>query len=100
MARKFTPPWKVERIPGGFKVVDAEVAYVYGVADDPTIGKTLTLDEARRIASSIAKLPVLLRQARPDDSLQAESNRSDERHQAEDTTPNDDRARKHRKSPE
>ena len=86
--RRFPPPWAVEKIPGGFKVLDAErqsLAYVYGVADDPTIGKTLTLDEARRIASNIAKLPMLLGQARPDDSLQAESNLSDERHQAEDT---------------
>ena len=32
-------------------MLDAEgqsLAYVYGVADDPTVGKTLTLDEARR----------------------------------------------------
>jgi hypothetical protein len=77
MTRRFPAPWTVEKIPGGFKVLDAEgqsLAYVYGVADDPTIGKTLTLDEARRIAANIAKLPVLLGQARPDDSLQAESN--------------------------
>ena len=37
----FPHPWKVERIPGGYKVLDAEgqsLTYVYGVADDPTIG--------------------------------------------------------------
>ena len=34
MTRRFPAPWKVERIPGGFKVLDAEgqsLAYVYGV---------------------------------------------------------------------
>jgi hypothetical protein len=32
----------------------------------------------------------LLGQARPDDSLEAESNLSDERHEAEDTTPTEE----------
>ena len=41
-------------------------------------------------ASNIVKLPVLPGQARPDDSLGAESNLSDERHEAEDTTPKDE----------
>ena len=38
------------------------LAYVYGHADprDAEIAKALTLDEARRIASNIAKLPTLL----------------------------------------
>jgi hypothetical protein len=38
------------------------LAYVYGHADprDATIAKSLTLDEARRIASNMAKLPALL----------------------------------------
>ena len=75
-----------------FKVVDTNgqsLAYVYGHADqrDAQIANGLTLDEARRIASNIAKLPVLPGKARPDDSLAAESNLSDERHDNEDTTP-------------
>jgi K+/H+ antiporter YhaU regulatory subunit KhtT len=50
---------------GGFKIVDANgqsLAYVYGHADshEATIAKSLTRDEARRIASNIAKLPTLL----------------------------------------
>jgi len=38
------------------------LCYVYGHADqrDAQIAKALTLDEARRIASNIAKLPTLL----------------------------------------
>jgi 2-methylisocitrate lyase-like PEP mutase family enzyme len=63
--RHFPPPWKVGAIDAGFKVVDAtgqSLAYVYGHADprDAGIAKALTLDEARRIASNIAKLPTLL----------------------------------------
>ena len=48
-------------IEAGFKVIDANgqgVAYVYGHADkrDAETANGLTLDEARRIASNIAKL--------------------------------------------
>ena len=63
--RRFPPPWTVEALDGGFKIVDANgqsLAYVYGHADqrDAQVAKALTLDEARRIASNIAKLPKLI----------------------------------------
>ena len=63
--RRFPPPWTVEALDGGFKIVDANeqaLAYVYGHADprDAQIANSLTFDEARRIASNIAKLPDLL----------------------------------------
>jgi hypothetical protein len=64
--RRFPPPWTVEALDGGgFKIVDANgqtLAYVYGLDDsrDARIAKSLTRDEARRIASNIAKLPTLL----------------------------------------
>ena len=63
--RRFPPPWTVESLDSGFKIVDANkqtLAYVYGHADsrDAGIAKALTLDEARRMASNIAKLPALL----------------------------------------
>jgi hypothetical protein len=60
--RRFPPPWVVEKIPGGFIVKDAigqSLAHVY--ADNRQIVKSLTDDEARRIASNIAKLPSLLK---------------------------------------
>ncbi len=63
--RRFPPPWTVEKLPGGFKVIDAQgqsIAYVYSRESeaDARIAKVLTEDEARRIASNIAKLPALL----------------------------------------
>ena len=62
--RRFPAPWSVEALDGGFKIMDANgqsLAYVYGHADprDAQVAKALTLDEARRIASNIAKLPKL-----------------------------------------
>ena len=66
MARKPPPPWTVELIPGGYVVKDATghaLAYCYGhpTYGDADMANGLTLDEARRVAGNIAKLPGLLK---------------------------------------
>ena len=71
-SRRFAPPWSVEQIPGGYKVKDANgqaLAYVYGreTRADADIAHVLTMDEARRIASNIVKLPTYLA-ANPDET--------------------------------
>jgi hypothetical protein len=63
--RHFPSPWTVERLPGGFKVIDANgqsLAYFYARENDHDahIANVLTMDEARRMASNFAKLPELL----------------------------------------
>ena len=65
-ARRFPAPWTLEAIPGGFRIIDSNgvaLAYVYSRDDlaEKTIGGAhLTSDEAKRIASNIARLPELL----------------------------------------
>jgi len=63
--RRFPPPWTVEKIPGGFKVVDAtgqSLGYFYARENDhdANTAGVLTIDEARRLASNFAKPPTLL----------------------------------------
>ena len=60
--RRFPPPWSVEECPACFIVSDANgqaLAYVY-YEEEPgrrSAAKLMTQDEARRIATNIAKLP-------------------------------------------
>jgi len=62
----FPQLWRVEKIDGGYVVKDANgrsLAYVYGretLEADAGTAHVLIMDEARHIASNIAKLPTLL----------------------------------------
>jgi len=52
--RRFPPPWTVESLPGGFKVIDANgqsLAYFYARQNDrdANIAGVLTMEEARRV---------------------------------------------------
>jgi hypothetical protein len=57
--RRFPPPWRADRIPGGYVVRDANgqaIAYIYSRENEAEArqAKVLTADEARRIAINIA----------------------------------------------
>jgi hypothetical protein len=64
--RRLPPPWHADKFSGGYVVRDANgfaVAYVYGRSTEAEAieAKQMTMDEARRVASNIAKLPDMLK---------------------------------------
>ena len=66
--RRFPPPWRADKMPGGYVIRDADgqaLAYIYYRDSEAEAmqAKVLTKDEARRIAVNIARLPGLLGKA-------------------------------------
>jgi K+/H+ antiporter YhaU regulatory subunit KhtT len=69
-SRRFPPPWRADKIAGGYVIRDANgqaIAYLYSRENEAEArqAKVLTADEARRIASTIARLPELLAKGEP-----------------------------------
>jgi hypothetical protein len=68
MTRRFPPPWTADELEESFTIKDSTgqiLAYVYFEPDPNndsrrTVMNRLTHDEARRIASNIAKLPTFI----------------------------------------
>ena len=63
--RRFPPPWRADKIPGGYVVRDANgqaLVCIYSRDKDAEAlqARVLTKDEARRIAINVARLPQLL----------------------------------------
>jgi len=67
-ARRFPPPWKAVRTPGEYKIEDANglaLAYIYAWGENGGVNNDgLTVDEARRIAVGMARLPGLMGRSR------------------------------------
>ena len=64
--RRIPAPWTATRTDAGYRIEDAwgrTVAYVYARDDEWSahVANGLTFDEARRVATGIARLPDLLR---------------------------------------
>jgi hypothetical protein len=62
---RFQPPWRVEDVPGGYRVTDTNgrpLAYVYAVdvGARAALPEALTPAEAHAIATAIARLPDML----------------------------------------
>ena len=66
--RRFPPPWRADKIPGGYVARDANgqsLVYVHSRDNEAEAlqAKVLTKDEARRIAVNVARPPQLLGKA-------------------------------------
>jgi hypothetical protein len=78
MARRFPPPWRADKILGGYVVRTANgqaLAYIYSRDNEAEAlqAKVLTKDEARRIAVNVARLPELLGKGDRDARVPADS---------------------------